>query len=107
MCESELTEFFAELTEFAAKLSEFSSPKQYSRNSIPPVSQKVSFWNCFGDYRCIQINYTYQIKNQSRFLGRGCDEALFSDKKGFFSEKGGGNSVNRGFGKDFYRKAIQ
>ena len=25
-------------------------------------------------------------------------------KKVFFSEKGGGNSVNRGFGKDFYRK---
>ena len=29
--------FLAELTEFAAELSEFSSPKQYSRNSIPPV----------------------------------------------------------------------
>ena len=25
-------------------------------------------------------------------------------KKRGFSEKGGGNSVNRGFGKDFYRK---
>ena len=25
-------------------------------------------------------------------------------KKGVFSEKGGGNSVNQGFGKDFYRK---
>ena len=36
VCQSELTEFFAELT--AVKLSEFSSPKQYSRNSIPPVS---------------------------------------------------------------------
>ena len=35
--------------------------------------------------------------SQSRFLGRGCDEALFS-------EKGGGNSVNQGLGKDFYRK---
>ena len=46
---------------------------------------------------------------QSRFLGRGCDEALFSEKnKGFFSEKGGGNSVNVGFGKDFSTgKAIQ
>ena len=34
---------FAELSEFAVyynsvRLSEFSSPKQYSRNSIPPVS---------------------------------------------------------------------
>ena len=28
----------------------------------------------------------------------------FSVKKGDFIEKGGGNSVNRGFGKDFYRK---
>ena len=28
----------------------------------------------------------------------------FSVKKGFFSEKGGGNSVNQGLGKDFYRK---
>ena len=25
-------------------------------------------------------------------------------KKGVFSEKGGSNSVNQGFGKDFYRK---
>ena len=37
MRKRELTEFLAELTEFAAELSEFSSPKQYSRNSIPPV----------------------------------------------------------------------
>ena len=36
-------------------------------------------------------------------MGRGCDEAIFSEKKGFFSEKGG-NSVNWGFGKDFCRK---
>ena len=40
----------------------------------------------------------------SRCLGRGCDEGLFSEKKGVFNEKGGGNSVNEGFGKDFYRK---
>ena len=37
-------------------------------------------------------------------MGRGCDEALFSEKKGVFSEKGGGNALNEGFGKDFYRK---
>ena len=36
-------------------------------------------------------------------LRRGCDEALFSEKR-VFSEKGGRNSVNKGFGKDFYRK---
>ena len=40
---------------------------------------------------------------KSRFLGRGCDEALFSEKR-FFSEKGGGNSVNEGFARDLYRK---
>ena len=28
----------------------------------------------------------------------------FSVKKRIFSEKGGGDSVNQGFGKDFYRK---
>ena len=28
----------------------------------------------------------------------------FSVKKRVFSEKGGGNSVNQGFGKDFHRK---
>ena len=41
MCKRELTEFLAELTEFAAELSEFSSPKQYSRNSIPPVPHQL------------------------------------------------------------------
>ena len=48
--------------------------------------------------------FIQEILYQSRFLVRGCDEALFSEKKGVFSEKGGGNSVNQGFGKDFYRK---
>ena len=41
--QTELTDFFAKLTEFAQKLSEFSLSKQYSRNSIPPVSAKVPF----------------------------------------------------------------
>ena len=36
--QNELTELLAELTEFAAEFSEFSLLKQYSRNSIPPVS---------------------------------------------------------------------
>ena len=35
--------------------------------------------------------------DQSRFLGRGCDKALFSEKKGFSVKRGGGNSVNQGF----------
>ena len=46
------------------------------------------------------------FSSQSRFWERrGCDKALFSEKKGVFSDKGGGNSVNEGFGKDSYRKA--
>ena len=37
-------------------------------------------------------------------MGKGCDEALFSEKKGLFSEKGGGrHSVSEGAGKDFCR----
>ena len=36
-------------------------------------------------------------KNQSRFW-EGDATKRFSVKKGVFSEKGGGNSVNRGFG---------
>ena len=38
VCQSQLTNFFAELSEFAAELSNVSLPKQYSRNSILPVS---------------------------------------------------------------------
>ena len=34
--------FFSELTGFAAELREFSLPKQYFRNSIPPVSYTSS-----------------------------------------------------------------
>ena len=37
-------------------------------------------------------------------MGRGCDEALFTEQKGFSVQGGGGNSVNEGFGKDFDRK---
>ena len=46
VCQSELTEFLAELTELAAELSEFSLPKQYSRNSIPPVPYERSMTFC-------------------------------------------------------------
>ena len=42
--------------------------------------------------------------SQSRFWGRGCDEALFSEKRGFSVKRGGEQSVNGGFGKDFFRK---
>ena len=37
-------------------------------------------------------------------MGRGATKHFSGEKKRFFSEKGGGNSVNEGFGKDFYRK---
>ena len=39
-------------------------------------------------------------------MGRGCDEARFSEKnKGLSVKRGGeGHSVNEGFGKDFYKK---
>ena len=37
-------------------------------------------------------------------FGKGMRRSTFQRKKGFFSEKGGGNSVNEGFGKDVYRK---
>ena len=36
-------------------------------------------------------------------FGKGMRRSTFHWKKGLFSEKGGGNSVNEGFGKDFYR----
>ena len=36
-------------------------------------------------------------------MGSGCNEALFSEKKGF-SVKRGRHLVNEGFGKDFHRK---
>ena len=35
---------------------------------------------------------------------RECDEAFSSRNGSFFSEKGGGNSMNGVFGKDFCRK---
>ena len=37
-------------------------------------------------------------------FGEGDATKHFSVKIGLFSEKGGGSSVNGGFGKDFYRK---
>ena len=47
MCQSELTEFFfsqnsPSLPQNSVRLSELSSPKQYSRNSIPPVFLRLN-----------------------------------------------------------------
>ena len=44
---------------------------------------------------------------QSRFLGRGSDEALFSEKKRVFSEEGGGIQWMRGLVRISTGKAIQ
>ena len=50
----------------------------------------------------ISVNFcTFKIRAD---FWEGDATKHFSVKKGFFSEKGGGNSVNQGFGKDFYRK---
>ena len=65
----------------------------------PKPSLIVPYSRCFvGTYHRI-LNRILKCPHDFRadFLGRGCDEALFS-------EKGGGNSVNPGFGKDLYRK---
>ena len=55
--------------------------------AVAAVSQAHVFYNCHQG-TCPKVG------DLIRFLGRGCDEALFSDKKGFFNAKGGGNSVN-------------
>ena len=44
----------------------------------------------------------FQVK--ADFWGGDATKHFSVRKKGIFSEKGGGNSVNQGFGKDFYRK---
>ena len=55
--------FSAELIQFAAELSEFSLPKQYSRNSIPPVS---SIFRHNGTKSIIHSDYTYTFQ---KFFG--------------------------------------
>ena len=47
--------------------------------------------------------YGWRTKIEADFW-EGDATKHFSVKKGVFSEKGGGNSVNQGFGKDVYRK---
>ena len=53
-------------------------------------------------------NECIQLTEQSKFraVSWGGDATKhFSVKRGVFSEKGGSNSVNGGFAKDFYRKS--
>ena len=68
----------------------------FCRHTSGCETHSRSRWLCKAPHALFRI--------RADFLGRGCDEALFSGKKGFFSEKGGGNSANEGFGKDFYMK---
>ena len=59
-----------------------------------------------GTFAKTTLNYEtarFSPSDQSRFLGRGCDEALFSEKS-VFQWKGGRQFSEWGFGKDFYRK---
>ena len=63
-------------------------------------------WNKYAESWAIPATGTSESKTdviRRRFLGRGCDEALFSEKK-VFAWKGGRHSVHEGFGKDVYRK---
>ena len=75
-------------------LAQWGSPKTVSAIDVC-IDDVVSILN---------ICLFFDERLWSRFLGRECDEALFKAKKGFFREKGAGNSVNEVFGKDFYRK---
>ena len=49
------------------------------------VSEGARLW---GRGRSEFANHFPVGKNQSRLLGRGCDEALFSEKKGFSVKRG-------------------
>ena len=57
-----------------------------------------------SDFCDFRLRCPSQTPDLSRVLGRGCDEALFSEKKGF-SVKRGRQFSEWGLGKDFYRKS--
>ena len=66
----------------------------------PLESKRYDAW---GDARDDARGVAWGIVFQSRFL-EGDATKHFSVKKGVCSERGGGNSVNQGFGKGFCRK---
>ena len=53
--------------------------------------------------RC-KANFVCRRVRSEPIFGKGMRRSTFRRKNGIFSENGGGNSVNQGFGKDFYRK---
>ena len=57
-----------------------------------------------GSLRYVCLAWWVQWPCSEPIFGKGMRRSTFQWKKGIFSEKEGGNSVNRGFGKDFYRK---
>ena len=61
------------------------------------------FWDPWRGRLFQDFLETFWLLSEPIF-GKGMRRSTFSVKKRGFSEKGGGNSVNEGFGKDFYRK---
>ena len=77
---------------------------QFARTVPKSVYENLSYWG-----RCCLEWVSHRVLQGAAQIGthfwEGDATKHFSvKKKGVFSEKGGGNSVNGGFGKDFYRK---
>ena len=57
-----------------------------------------------GDRAKHPENILKLLDSSEPIFGKGMRRSTFQWRKGVFSEKGAGNSVNEGLGKDFYRK---
>ena len=59
---------------------------------VPPYAMPMTTCQCHHFWQRCCLTEETSAANQSLFLGRGCDEALFSDKKKrfffFFTERG-------------------
>ena len=66
------------------------------------VFQRVAWKKSIWEQSSWKISF--QLWNSEPIFGKGIRRSTFQWKKVVFSEKGGGNSVNQGLGKDFYRK---
>ena len=84
----------------------------YLANFEPILSRSLAkfsrFWADFSRSLSILAKRTLEffdkIKAGELTLKEGDAAKHFSEKQGFSSEKGGGNSVNEEYGKDFSRK---